>query len=81
MGFAEEIEQEIKKEFNGEWRCGSHKKGISGILFGLFVLILGVIWLGNELTWWEITFPLIPAIIILIGLSILYNELKKRVNK
>jgi hypothetical protein len=44
-------------------------------MISLMVLVWGIIWLGNDLKWWDITFPLIPIIIVVIGLSMLINQI------
>ncbi len=55
---------------------GSHDK-TSGIVFWLFVLIWGIIWLGNEMTWWAMNFPFWPVLVIVIALGFLFKAIKK----
>jgi hypothetical protein len=44
-------------------------------MISLMVVAWGIIWLGNDLKWWAIDFPLVPAVIIIIGLSMLVNQI------
>jgi len=48
---------------------------IGWLMISLMVLAWGVIWLGNDLKWWDINFPLIPVIVVIIGLSMLINQI------
>lgn len=43
------------------------KTNFTGIILGLTVTAFGVTWLGNELNWWAINFPIWPIVIIIIG--------------
>jgi len=54
------------------WR---RRLSIGWLMISLMVLAWGVIWLGNDLKWWDITFPLIPVIVVIIGLSMLINQI------
>lgn len=54
------------------WR---RRMSIGWLLISIMVVAWGVIWLGNDLKWWTIDFPLIPAVIIIIGLSMVINQL------
>ena len=45
--------------------CGE----LGGLLFGLFVLAIGVSWLGNDMGWWVFDLPWLPLAVSLFGLS------------
>ena len=49
------------------------------VALGLFVLIWGVIWLGNDMGFWNIVFPFWPVLVILAGVVILLHAIKKSV--
>jgi len=57
----------------------SHSFSIGGVLLALFILSWGVVWLGNDLGWWHLQFPFWPIVVIVIGLAILLNELRKTI--
>lgn len=50
---------------------------IGVIAFAIFILAWGLIWMGNDLGWWEIKFPFWPVIVVIIGLVILLSEIRK----
>lgn len=52
------------------------ESSIGGLLLALFIIAWGVIWLGNDMGWWRLVFPFWPVVAILIGLGILFHELK-----
>lgn len=52
------------------------QNSIGGLLLALFILAWGLVWLGNDLGWWVISFPFWPVVIIMIGLGILFHELR-----
>ncbi|MFA5125478.1 MAG: hypothetical protein WC462_00560 [archaeon] len=54
------------------WR---RRLSIGWLMISLMVLAWGVIWLGNDLKLWDINFPLIPVIVVIIGLSMLINQI------
>ena len=54
------------------WR---RRMSIGWLMISLMVVAWGVIWLGNDLNWWNITFPLIPVLIVVIGVSMLINQI------
>jgi len=55
---------------------GSH--GNTGaIAFGLFILLWGVTWLGNDMGWWDMNFPFWPVLVIAFAIGMLYKALKK----
>jgi hypothetical protein len=75
--FEKFFETKFKKNYGGfHMGCGI-KPSVFGIIIGLFVLTYGIIWLGNDLKWWELNFPFWPAIIISIGALLFLSEIKK----
>ena len=44
--------------------------------FALAVLIIGIVWLLNELKVIQIQIPIVPIIVVLVGLGLLYNHYK-----
>jgi hypothetical protein len=62
-----------------EMDCYNSKNQVRiGVLaLSLFILAWGIVWMGNDLGWWHISFPFWPVVVILIGLVILISELRK----
>jgi hypothetical protein len=62
-----------------ECKFGTRNKGpgVGGLIIAIFIIAWGVIWLGNDMGWWDMPFPFWPIVIILIGLAILLGETKK----
>jgi len=54
---------------------------IGVVVIGLFILCWGIVWLGNDIGLWNFSFTFWPVIVILTGIVILMNELKKAVSK
>ncbi|MFA5931322.1 MAG: hypothetical protein WC821_03340 [archaeon] len=54
------------------WR---RRLSVGWLMISLMVVAWGIIWLGNDLKWWDINFPLIPVIVVIIGLSMLVNQI------
>lgn len=40
-----------------------------GLFFGVFVLAIGLSWLGNDVGWWSFNLPWLPLAVSLFGLS------------
>lgn len=70
---------EAKMEAFGRRMERRHKKESKheGLGFGLFLLIIGLIWLGNDLGWWMPALPLWPTILVVFGAVIVLSELLK----
>ena len=49
---------------------------IGGLLFGLFLLSWGVIWLGNDLGYWTLPFPFWPVLLILISAGMVISAVR-----
>jgi hypothetical protein len=66
------------KEMEAKFSCSNKGQGcnVTGIVIGLLIISWGVVWLGNELGFWELSFPFWPIIVILIGLAILLGTIK-----
>ncbi|MCX6801083.1 MAG: hypothetical protein NTZ73_02750 [Candidatus Diapherotrites archaeon] len=60
---------------NEHWHMGGFSTG--GLLFGLFLVAWGTIWMGNDLGWWSISFPVAPAAILFIGLMVVIGAIRK----
>jgi uncharacterized membrane protein len=74
--------EDFGKNMEKKFCCKIHNKfSISGFLIGLLVLFWGLTWLGNEMGWWEITFPFWPIVFVLIGLAIIINTIKNSLKK
>ena len=58
-----------------------HRMSIGVVVIGLFILCWGIVWLGNDIGLWNFSFTFWPVIVILTGIVILMNELKKAVSK
>jgi len=53
------------------------KLSIGGLLFGVFLLSWGLVWLGNDLKLWDVVFPFWPIIIILLSVGIIVSATKR----
>ncbi|MGI6589971.1 MAG: hypothetical protein ACOX1V_04915 [Candidatus Iainarchaeum sp.] len=60
-------------EMNG--RVWKRRLSVGTLMISLLILSWGVVWLGNDLGWWQMTFPIIPIVLIILGLSLLVNQL------
>jgi uncharacterized membrane protein YcjF (UPF0283 family) len=75
--WAESFGDDLEKKFCSKTYTHKSRFSVGGIFIGLFILAWGVVWLGNDLAWWSIPFPFWPIIIILIGIAVLLDEMKK----
>ena len=57
--------------------CKNNSWSVGGVILALFILSWGIIWLGNDIGWWQLQFPFWPVVVIIIGLGILLSELRK----
>ncbi|HWQ65586.1 MAG TPA: hypothetical protein VN372_01830 [Methanospirillum sp.] len=64
-----------------EWCDNAPSFSIGGIILSIFILSWGIVWLGNDLGWWEFQFPFWPVIMIIIGLVILLREVQKSMQR
>jgi hypothetical protein len=51
--------------------------GIGMLIVAIFLMSWGVIWMGNDLGWWNINFPFWPIVLILIGVAILLSQMRR----
>jgi CHASE2 domain-containing sensor protein len=58
-----------------------HRMNAGVIVIGIFIFCWGLVWLGNDMGWWDFSFPFWPVIVILTGIMILLYELKKTVSE
>ena len=49
----------------------------NGLGFGLFLVIIGLVWMGNDLGWWQPTPPLWPTILVAFGSAVVLSEFIK----
>ena len=47
------------------------------IAYGIFISVLGCLWLASELGWIKTTFPIGPFIVIIIGFAMMLPWLEK----
>jgi len=60
-------------EMNG--RVWKRRLSVGTLMVSLLILSWGIVWLGNDLDWWQMAFPIIPILLIILGLSLLVNQL------
>lgn len=60
-----------REEFRHMHCCGG--SGYGKLLFGIFILAIGVSWLGHDMGWWTFTLPWFPLAVVLVGLAILFG--------
>ncbi|ABD39797.1 hypothetical protein Mhun_0019 [Methanospirillum hungatei JF-1] len=58
-----------------------HRMNVGVIGLGILIFCWGFVWLGNDIGWWNFSFPFWPVIVILTGIMILLYELKKTVRE
>ena len=44
---------------------------------GLILIIIGVVWLGKDMGWIPESIPLLPIIVIIVGLILMFRKHKK----
>lgn len=54
-----------------------NRMSIGGFVLGIFIISWGIVWLGNDMGYWNVSFPFWPIIVILAGIVILLHGLKK----
>lgn len=52
--------------------------GIGKLLFGIFLLLIGLSWLGNDLGWWRMSLPWIPLAFVLLAVGLIVGWALKR---
>ncbi|MBU0898790.1 MAG: hypothetical protein KKB03_01240 [Nanoarchaeota archaeon] len=45
-------------------------------IFGFIVFLTGIVWFGTEMSWWNITFPYLPFLVLLFGLGMMCKAKK-----
>lgn len=48
-----------------------HGSGYGKLFFGIFILAMGVSWLGNDIGWWKFNLPWFPLAIVLLGIAMI----------
>ena len=67
------IGDEVEERFRGG-RVFVHRRGGSGVFWGLLFILVGLVWLGRSVGWIDWDIPFIPSALIVIGLLIIYNS-------
>jgi hypothetical protein len=63
--------EEETEMYGGRWH-GRHKRGgFGGLMIGIFLLLIGLGWLGNDMGWWNITLPWAPLAVLLVGVGLI----------
>lgn len=60
-------------EMNG--RVWKRRLSVGTLMIAMLILSWGIVWLGNDLGWWQMAFPIIPILLIIMGLSLMVNQL------
>ncbi len=58
-----------------EGRVWKRRISVGWLMVCLLLLSWGVVWLGNDLGWWTIAFPIIPILLIIFALSLIVNQI------
>ena len=58
-----------------EGRVWKRRISVGWLMICLLLLSWGVVWLGNDLGWWQMPFPIVPILIIIIALSMIVNQI------
>ena len=45
-----------------------------GVFWGLLFILVGLVWLGKSVGWFDFDIPLLPSALIVVGLLIIYNS-------
>jgi len=75
--WGENLGRKIEARFATAPKARRQRISIGELMVGLFILTWGIVWLGNDLGWWAIPFPLWPVILILISVAIFLSIVKK----
>lgn len=75
--FSERMESFGKRMEKRHGKEGKHR----GLGFGLFLVIIGLVWMGNDLGWWAPTLPLWPTILVAFGAAIVLSKLLKALKR
>jgi uncharacterized membrane protein len=60
-----------KEDSEGMWREHHRRRGNIRFLLGLFLLVIGLGWLGSDLGWWNFDIPWAPLVLILFAISLI----------
>jgi hypothetical protein len=63
-----------EKDSENMWREHRRKRGMFGLWFGIFLLLVGVAWLGNDMKWWSFDLPWAPILVVLFALSLILSS-------
>ncbi|MFH1056584.1 MAG: hypothetical protein V1717_02180 [Candidatus Micrarchaeota archaeon] len=58
--------------------CGGRGKGVGMLLFGIFLLLIGLSWLGNDMGWWNFSLPWVPLSVSLVAICLIVKWFWKR---
>lgn len=58
------------------WR-GGRGRGVGKLLFALFILLIGVSWLGNDAGIWKFNLPWLPLAVTLLGIALVAKWLAR----
>lgn len=58
-----------------EGRVWKRRISVGWLMICLLLLSWGIVWLGNDLNWWNITFPIVPILLIIFALSLIVNQI------
>jgi|GEM_PF-6590912 len=58
-----------------EGRVWKRRFSVGWMMIAMLLSAWGIVWLGNDLGWWNTPFPIIPIILIVIGLSMIINQI------
>lgn len=56
-------------------RVWKRRMSVGSLMIALLLLSWGVVWLGNDLGWWQMSFPIIPIVMIIIAISMIVNQI------
>jgi len=67
------IGDEVEEHVRGV-RVHVHRRERRGVFWGLLFILVGLVWLGKSVGWFDLDIPLLPSALIVVGLLIIYNS-------
>jgi fatty acid desaturase len=67
------IGDEVEEHVRGV-RVHVHRREGRGVFWGLLFILVGLVWLGNSVGWFDFDVPLLPSALIVVGLIIIFSS-------
>ena len=64
-----------KEDSEMMWHQHRRRMGVFRLLLGFLLLVLGLVWLGNDWGWWNLNIPWGPLIVVLLGIGLILGSI------